>query len=226
MHAPKANKDMHTKDMLSVYEIYKSIQGESSYTGYPCVFVRLAGCPVRCVYCDTEYAFTGGTQMSIDDIVEKVLSYDVPLVEVTGGEPLAQKRCIELLNRLLQKRLRVLLETGGVVPVDDVPKDVIRIMDIKTPGSGVLDQMVWSNLDFLQSWDEIKFVLMNRADYDWAISIIKKYQLEERCRILFSPAFGVLHSQDLAEWILADHLAVRMQLQIHKYIWSPETRGV
>jgi len=213
--------------MLTVFEIYSSIQGESTHAGRPCVFVRLAACDLRCSWCDTPYAFTGGQKMAVDDVLARVDALGVPLVELTGGEPLLQKEAIPLMARLLEAGHEVLLETGGHISVADVPAPVVRIVDVKCPGSGEAARMHWPNLDLLQRHDEVKFVLRDRADYEYARDVVARHELTGRvAAVLFSPVHGVLDPQALAAWILEDHLAVRLQLQLHKYVWSPDTRGV
>ena len=213
--------------MLTVFEIYPSIQGESTHAGRPCVFVRLAACDLRCSWCDTPYAFTGGQKMTVDEVLSRVDALGVALVELTGGEPLLQKEAIPLMARLLEAGHEVLLETGGHISVADVPAPVVRIVDVKCPGSGEAERMHWPNLDLLQRHDEVKFVLRDRGDYEYARDVVARHQLAGRvAAVLFSPVHGVLDPQALAAWILEDRLTVRMQLQLHKYIWSPETRGV
>ena len=213
--------------MLTVFEIYRSIQGESTHAGRPCVFVRLAACDLRCAWCDTPYAFTGGQKMSLEEVVARVLELRCPLVELTGGEPLLQKAAIPLMQRLLEVGHQVLLETGGHLSVADVPDPVVRIVDVKCPGSGEAAKMHWPNLDLLQPHDEVKFVLADRADYEYARDVAARHSLPAKvAAVLFSPVHGVLDPQTLAQWILEDHLVVRLQLQLHKYVWSPETRGV
>jgi 7-carboxy-7-deazaguanine synthase len=213
--------------VLTVYEIYQSIQGESTFVGRPCVFVRLAACDLRCVWCDTPYAFSGGRKMSIDDVVERVLAFGCPLVEITGGEPLLQRDVVPLMATLVARGLTVMLETGGHRPIDEVPEAVIKIVDVKCPGSGEADRMHWPNLERLSPHDEVKFVIADRPDFDYACEVVRRHRLHERvAAVLFSPAFGVLAPADLAAWILEARVPARLQLQTHKYIWSPEARGV
>jgi 7-carboxy-7-deazaguanine synthase len=211
---------------MRITEIFHSIQGESSYAGQPCVFVRLTGCPLRCTWCDTDYAFYGGRECSFDEVLAKVQTYECRLVEVTGGEPLAQPESLPLMSRLCNAGYTVLLETSGAVDIAPVDPRVHVILDVKCPGSGMTDRMHWPNLSMLAAKDEAKFVLANRADYDWAHEILARHDIASRCPVLFSPVFGSLDVRQLAEWILADHLPVRFQLQMHKYIWTPDMRGV
>ena len=211
---------------MRITEIFHSIQGESSYAGQPCVFIRLTGCPLRCTWCDTDYAFYGGHECSIDEVLRKVHSYGCSLVEVTGGEPLVQPESLPLLTRLCDAGYTVLLETSGAVDIAPVDPRAHVILDVKCPGSGMTDRMHWPNLSRLAVKDEAKFVLADRADYDWAREILARYDLASRCMVLFSPVFGSLDVRQLAEWILADRLPVRFQLQMHKYIWAPDMRGV
>ena len=213
--------------MLTVYEIYTSIQGESTHAGRPCTFVRLAACDLRCAWCDTPYAFSGGRKMSLEEVVSRVSELRCPLVELTGGEPLLQKAAIPLMQRLLETGHEVLLETGGHLSVADVPDPVVLIVDVKCPGSGEAGKMHWPNLDLLRPHDEVKFVLKDRADYEYARDVVQRHGLAAKvAAVLFSPVHGVLDPQPLSQWILEDHLPARLQLQLHKYIWSPETRGV
>jgi 7-carboxy-7-deazaguanine synthase len=213
--------------VLTVFEIYQSIQGESTHAGRPCVFVRLAACDLRCRWCDTTYAFTGGRKMAIDDVLAAVEPFACGLVEITGGEPLLQRDVYPLMEALLSRGKTVLLETGGHRPLDEVPDPVIAIVDVKCPGSGEADRMHWPNLDQLSPHDEVKFVIADRADFDYAVGVVEKYRLSARtAAVLFSPAHGVLPPADLARWILDARVPARLQLQTHKYIWSPETRGV
>ena len=213
--------------MLTVYEIYASIQGESTHVGRPCVFVRLAACDLRCVWCDTPYAFTGGRKMSIDDVVAAVEVLGCRLVEITGGEPLLQPAAVALMTRLLERGFEVLLETGGHLPIDDVPDEVVAIVDVKCPGSGEAHRMYWPNLDQLSPHDEVKFVVADRADFAYACDVVRRHDLTTRVTAVhFSPVHGVLPAADLAKWILDSALPVRLQVQAHKYIWSPEARGV
>ena len=211
---------------MRITEIFHSIQGESSYAGQSCVFVRLTGCPLRCTWCDTDYAFYGGYESSIDDVVAKVHAYGCRLLEVTGGEPLAQPESLPLMARLCDTGYTVLLETSGAVDIAPVDPRVHIILDVKCPGSGMTDRMHWPNLSKLTAKDEAKFVLAGRADYDWAREILAEHDIAGRCTILFSPVFGSLDVRQLAEWILTDRLPVRFQLQMHKYIWAPDMRGV
>lgn len=211
---------------MRLTEIFHSIQGESSYAGQPCVFIRLTGCPLRCTWCDTDYAFYGGKDCSIDDILATVQTYGCPLVEVTGGEPLAQPESLLLMARLCDAGYTVLLETSGSIDITPVDPRVHVILDVKCPESGMTDRMHWPNLAALTAKDEAKFVLASRADYDWAREILARHDLGSRCPVLFSPVFGSLDLRPLAEWILADRLPVRFQLQMHKYIWAPDMRGV
>lgn len=217
---------MTTSPILRVTEIFHSIQGESSYAGQPCVFVRLTGCPLRCTWCDTDYAFFGGHECSIEEILATVHTYGCRLVEVTGGEPLAQPESLPLMSRLCDAGYTVLLETSGAIDIAPVDSRVHIILDVKCPGSGMTDRMHWPNLPILAAKDEAKFVLTDRADYDWAHEILARYDITNRCSVLFSPVFGSLDVRQLAEWILADRLPVRFQLQLHKYIWAPDMRGV
>lgn len=210
---------------LKVYEIFHSVQGESSRIGLPTVFVRLTGCPMRCVYCDTEYAFSGGGNMTLDQIMEKVESFGARYVTVTGGEPLAQKECLPLLTRLCDTGYEVSLETGGAIDTGGVDARVAVILDVKTPGSGEAEKNRWANLQRLKPQDEVKFVLCDRADYDWAKQIMADYGIAQKCSVLFSPVHGRLEAAKLAEWILADRLPVRMQVQLHKILWG-EKPGV
>jgi 7-carboxy-7-deazaguanine synthase len=211
---------------MRITEIFHSIQGESSYAGQPCVFVRLTGCPLRCTWCDTDYAFYGGHECSIDEVLAKVQTYGCRLVEVTGGEPLVQPESLPLMTRLCDAGYTVLLETSGAVDIAPVDPRAHVILDVKCPGSGMTDRMHWPNLSQLGDKDEAKFVMADRADYDWAREILTQYDLASRCPVLFSPVFGSLDVRQLAEWTLADRLPVRFQLQMHKYIWAPDMRGV
>jgi len=211
---------------MRITEIFHSIQGESSYAGQPCVFVRLTGCPLRCTWCDTDYAFYGGHECSIDEVLAKVQTYGCRLVEVTGGEPLVQPESLPLMTRLCDAGYTVLLETSGAVDIAPVDSRAHVILDVKCPGSGMTDRMHWPNLSQLAAKDEAKFVMADRADYDWAREILTQYDLASRCPVLFSPVFGSLDVRQLAEWTLADRLPVRFQLQMHKYIWAPDMRGV
>lgn len=211
---------------MRITEIFHSIQGESSYAGQPCVFVRLTGCPLRCTWCDTDYAFYGGHECSIDEVLAKVQTYGCRLVEVTGGEPLVQPESLPLMTRLCDAGYTVLLETSGAVDIAPVDPRTHVILDVKCPGSGMTDRMHWPNLSQLAAKDEAKFVMADRADYDWAREILTQYDLASRCPVLFSPVFGTLDARQLAEWTLADRLPVRFQLQMHKYIWAPDMRGV
>jgi 7-carboxy-7-deazaguanine synthase len=211
---------------MRVTEIFHSIQGESSYAGQPCVFVRLTGCPLRCTWCDTDYAFHGGQECSLEVILEKVRAYDCHLVEVTGGEPLDQAESLPLMTKLCDAGYTVLLETSGAIDIAPVDPRIHVIMDVKCPGSDMTDRMHWPNLSALAVKDEAKFVLADRADYDWAREILARYDIASRCTVLFSPVFGSLEMRELAEWILADKLPVRLQMQLHKFIWAPDMRGV
>jgi 7-carboxy-7-deazaguanine synthase len=213
--------------MLTVNEIFHSIQGESTRVGEPCVFVRLTACDLRCTWCDTAYAFHEGRKMSIDEIVAQVRGYRCPLVEITGGEPLLQRDVYPLMERLLAEGFRVMLETGGHLSVEQVPGGVTAIVDVKCPASGEADRNHWPNLERFRPSDEVKFVIQNRADYDFAKDVVGRYGLLDRAHaVLFSPVHGALHPKELAAWILADGLRVRLQLQVHKYIWGATARGV
>lgn len=213
--------------MLTVNEIFHSIQGESTRAGERCVFVRLTACDLRCSWCDTPYAFHEGRRMSVDEVLADIERFVCGTVEVTGGEPLLQKEAAALMRELLARRKTVLVETGGHISLDRVPPGVIRIMDIKCPGSGEAHRMDWANIDRLQPCDEVKFVIADRADYEYAREVLARYALADRVTaVLFSPVHGVLDARTLAEWVLADCLPVRVQLQVHKYIWAPDTRGV
>ncbi len=211
-----------TESRLRITEIFHSLQGESSYVGQPTVFVRLTGCPLRCGYCDTAYAFTGGEWMELAQILERVASYGSRYVCVTGGEPLAQKACRVLLSELCEAGYIVSLETSGAMDICDIDTRVKRIMDIKTPGSGEVAKNREGNIDCLNSHDEVKFVICNREDYDWAKAQLVEKQLASRCSVLFSPEHQGLEAQQLADWILEDQLDVRFQFQLHKYLWNNE----
>ncbi len=212
--------------MLKVNEIFYSIQGESSYAGLPCVFVRLTYCNLRCVYCDTEYAFFEGRDMSIDDIILEVKKYNCNLVELTGGEPLMQKESFDLLKKLCDENFEVLLETSGSISIQEVDPRVKIIMDLKTPSSGMMEKNLLSNINHIKSSDEIKFVIADKSDYEWSKQIIQKFELNNKCSILMGCVFGNLEPRELSNWILQDNLKVRFQLQVHKYIWEPNQRGV
>ncbi|WP_297808995.1 7-carboxy-7-deazaguanine synthase QueE [uncultured Methylophaga sp.] len=205
-----------------ITEIFYSLQGESRTVGLPTVFVRLTGCPLRCGYCDTEYAFYGGEKMEIDDIVAQVAAYKPRYVCVTGGEPLAQRNCLPLLTALCDMGVEVSLETSGAMDISDVDPRVVRVMDLKTPGSGEESRNRYDNIALLEQKDQLKFVICHREDYDWARSKLIQYQLNDRCEVLFSPIHGELKPADLADWIVEDNLPVRMQLQLHKYLWGDE----
>ena len=208
-----------TSATLRITEVFYSLQGETKRVGLPTVFVRLTGCPLRCTYCDTAYAFTGGETVSITTVLEQVADYKPRYVTVTGGEPLAQKNCIILLRALCDAGYEVSLETGGAMDISEVDARVMRVVDIKTPGSGEESKNRWENLALLNAHDEIKFVLCDEADYNWARDIIEQYGLAAKCPILFSPVHGTVNPTHLAEWILRDHLPVRLQVQLHKLLW-------
>ena len=213
--------------MLTINEIFHSIQGESTHAGRPCVFVRLTACDLRCSWCDTPYAFHDGQKMTVDEVVGRVRAYGCDVVEITGGEPLLQKEVYPLMQRLLDEGHTVMLETGGHLSVDQVPAGVVRVIDVKCPGSGESDKNHWPNLDQLWSTDEVKFVIKDRADYEYAREVVAKHGLIGSCAAVhFSPVHGVQDAKQLAAWVLQDRLRVRVQLQLHKYIWDPATRGV
>ena len=212
---------------LTINEIYHSIQGESTWAGQPCVFVRLTACDLRCNYCDTEYAFYEGKKQMLREIVDAVAAFSCPLVEITGGEPLLQKNVLPLMSILCDAGHTVLLETSGAHDISKVDPRVHRIMDLKTPGSGEVDRNLWSNIDHLTLRDEVKFVMGSREDYEWACDKVERYDLPRRCHaVLFSPIFGRIDPRQIVDWILEDKLNVRFQLQMHKFIWSPTQRGV
>lgn len=211
-----------TADRLRITEIFLSLQGEARDAGWPSVFVRLTGCPLRCGYCDTAYAFHGGEWRDIDAILAEVAGHGVRHVCVTGGEPLAQKRCIHLLQRLCDAGHVVSLETSGAVDISAVDPRVSRVLDIKTPGSGEVARNLWENLPLLTAHDQVKFVLCDRADFDWARGIVAEHRLHERCEVLFSPSFGQLPASELADWIVAERPPVKFQLQLHKILWNDE----
>ena len=213
--------------MLTINEIFYSVQGESSYAGRPCVFVRLTACDLRCSWCDTSYAFYEGSKRSLDSVLAEVDAYRCPLVEVTGGEPLLQADVYPLMESLLARGRTVLLETGGHRSTARVPPGVVTILDVKCPGSGESEKNDWTNLERLQPHDEVKFVIKDRTDYEYARDLIARHDLARRAAVIhFSPVHGVMDPRTMAEWVLADNLPVRVQLQLHKYIWDPATRGV
>ena len=210
-------------EMLRISEIFYSIQGETSRIGLPTVFVRLTGCPLRCTYCDTSYAFTGGQNMTQAEILAEVARRQSRYVTVTGGEPLAQKNCLQLLAALCNAGYDVSLETGGALDISGVDTRVVKVLDIKTPGSGEAGKNLWSNIAVLRPLDEIKFVLCDESDYQWAARVLREYKPAEKCSVLFSSASGQLSPTKLAEWILRDHLPVRLQIQLHKLLWGEVT---
>jgi 7-carboxy-7-deazaguanine synthase len=214
-------------ETLTINEIYQSVQGESTWAGLPCVFVRLTFCDLRCTYCDTAYAFYKGTKMMLPTVVEQVLAYGCPLVEITGGEPLLQKNVLPLMGELCDRGLTVLIETSGAHDISQIDSRVHRIMDLKTPSSGESERNRWENIEHLNVRDEVKFVIGSREDYLWAKAQIEKFDLAKRCgTLLFSPVFGKIEPRSIVEWLLADKLPVRFQLQLHKFIWAPDTKGV
>ena len=212
--------------MIKINEIYLSVQGESTHTGLPCIFIRLTGCNLRCSWCDTAYAFHEGKNMSIDEILQKVENFGIHLVEITGGEPLMQDNVYTLMRRLIKKGYKVMLETGGSISLERVPKDVIKIMDLKCPGSGEQEKNNLDNLKLLAPHDEVKFVILDKKDYEWSRDIIKKYKINETAHILLSPVFDKLELKEMVKWILEDRLPVRLQTQLHKIIWDKNTIGV
>jgi 7-carboxy-7-deazaguanine synthase len=207
-------------------EIYRSIQGESSFAGLPCTFVRLTGCPLRCGYCDTEYAFYGGESVAVSEIVHRVEELGTPLVELTGGEPLWQEGCHTIMRELCDRGYTVLLETGGSLDISRVDPRVHRIVDLKTPDSRMEERNLWSNVEHLTARDEVKFVLGSRRDYEWARALIREHGLERRTNVLLSTVFGELEPRDVVDWMLQDRLVARFQLQLHKYVWDPQEKGV
>jgi len=209
---------------LRITEIFFSLQGETRTVGLPTVFIRLTGCPLRCSYCDTAYAFQGGTWLDLDDILKEVAKYRAHYVTVTGGEPLAQKACLELLTRLCDADYEVSLETSGALSVAEVDQRVVKVVDVKTPGSNEVEKNHYQNIEYLLPHDQIKFVICNRHDYDWAKQIIEQYQLTHRCQVLFSPSYEEQSAGQLADWILEDQLSVRLQIQLHKFLWG-EAKG-
>ncbi len=211
---------------LKINEIYYSIQGESSYTGLPCIFIRLTYCNLRCTYCDSEYTFHDGEDMTVNEIITKIKQYKCNLVEVTGGEPLFQKGCIELLQKLIDSKYNVLLETSGSLSIENVPKKVINIIDFKCPSSNMKKKNYWENLKFIEQKDEIKFVIGNKEDYEWAKRKINQYNLTSKCMVLMSPIYKEIEPKTIIEWILNDNLDIKFQIQLHKNIWENETRGV
>ncbi len=212
--------------MLKVNEIYFSVQGESSRAGLPCVFVRLTYCNLRCTYCDTEYAFYEGEDKSVDEIINEVKKYGCNLVEITGGEPLVQEESLNLMEKLCGEGFDVMLETAGNMPICNIDDRVNIIMDLKCPSSGMMKKNLYENINHLKKTDELKFVIGDREDYDWMNEMMSKYDLNNKCRILVSVVFGKLEPLDLVNWVLEDKLDVRFQLQMHKFIWHPETKGV
>ena len=211
---------------MRITEIFFSLQGESTFSGLPCVFIRTTGCNLRCTWCDTEYSFYGGVELTLDEILAKVASYDCKLVELTGGEPMLQKEIYELSARLLANGCTVLMETGGSLDLSQLDARVIKIVDLKCPGSGEEDKNYWPNLAVMQPHDQIKFVIKDRRDYEWSVAMMREHRLGERFQVLFSPVFNVMNYRSLAEWMLTDHVPARFQVQLHKYIWPPEMRGV
>lgn len=205
---------------LRITEIFYSLQGETRTVGLPTVFVRLTGCPLRCGYCDTAYAFSGGNWIEIPDILKQVASFNPKYVTVTGGEPLAQKECINLLKLLCDAGYEVSLETSGAIDISEVDTRVVKVVDVKTPGSNEVSKNLFSNFDYLLPHDQIKFVICHKEDYEWSKQILEKHQLYKRCQILFSPSAQEQKAGDLADWIIADRLQVRMQIQLHKYLWG------
>jgi 7-carboxy-7-deazaguanine synthase len=211
---------------LKVNEIFHSIQGESRHAGRPCVFVRLTGCNLRCTWCDTAYAFEEGSDLPVSAVLDRIAAYGTRYVLLTGGEPLAQEGVHDLAGELCDRGLEVAMETGGSLDLAPLDRRVMVVMDLKCPGSGMGDRNRWENLDLMKPSDEVKFVLADRTDYEWARAVVARYHLDERFGVLFSPVHGVLHPRPLSEWVLADRLRVRVQLQIHKFIWPPDQRGV
>ena len=215
-----------TASVLKVNEIFHSIQGESRHAGRPCVFVRLTGCNLRCTWCDTTYAFEEGIDLSVRFGLERIAPYATRYVLITGGEPLVQEGATDLIGELCDRGYEVAVETGGSLDISSVDRRAMLVMDLKCPGSGMSQKNRWENMALLKPTDEVKFVLADRADYDWARDAIARHRLSDRCGVLLSPVHGALQPRSLAEWILADRLPVRLQLQIHKYIWPPDLRGV
>lgn len=213
-------------NVMKVCEIFASVQGESTYAGLPCVFVRLTGCNLRCSYCDTKYAYEEGREMSQDEIVEAVQGYGFKLVEITGGEPLLQPDALSIISRLIGLGFSVLIETNGSADISNVDERATIIMDVKTPGSGMSETFRKANFEHLKKSDELKFVITCRADYEWAKNVVTKFGLSDKCTVLFSPAYGMIQPADLSKWILEDKLPVRLNLQLHKYIYHPDQRGV
>lgn len=215
-----------TATILKINEIFHSIQGESRHAGRPCVFVRLTGCNLRCAWCDTAYAFEEGSDLPVAAVLERIAPYGTRYVLVTGGEPLAQEGVHDLVGELCDRGYEVAIETGGSLDLSPLDRRVMVVMDLKCPGSGMSQKNRWENLDLLKPSDEVKFVVADRADYEWAREAVVRHRLGDRCGVLFSPVHGVLHPRPLAEWILADRLPVRVQVQLQKYIWPPDQRGV
>ena len=211
---------------LKINEIYFSVQGESSFSGLPCIFIRLTYCNLRCTYCDSEYSFYDGEKMKIDEILKEIKKYSCNLVEVTGGEPLLQKNCINLLNELIKNKYDVLLETSGSLSISDVPNKVINIIDFKCPSSKMDNKNMWDNINYLKKNDEIKFVIGNRIDYEWTKQKIEEFKLNKICDVLISPVYGEIEPKEIVKWILEDNLKVRFQIQMHKEIWSADKKGV
>ncbi len=212
---------------MKICEIFASIQGESSYAGLPCIFVRMTGCNLRCVYCDTAYAYDEGVEMSEDEVFEKVKAYGINLLEITGGEPLLQSEYVmPLIDRFIENGFKVLIETNGSFSIRDINQSAVIIMDIKTPLSGMHEKMFTANFDYLKIDDEIKFVILNRSDYEWTKEIIFSHNLQNKCKILLSPSYDVLSPEILSKWIIADELPVRLNLQLHKYIFTSERRAI
>ncbi len=219
--------DLKGNLMAKINEIYFSIQGESSFAGLPCVFVRFTYCNLRCTYCDTAYAFYEGRDCTVEEIIAEIKEYKCKLIEITGGEPLVQREeCLELMRKLCYLDYQVMIETGGSLPINGIDPRVKVIMDLKCPSSGMMKKNLYDNIYFLKPIDEVKFVIGTREDFDWAKGIINQYDLASKCTILFSPVFGQIEPSEIVHWILEDNLPVRFQLQMHKYIWHPETKGV